>query len=296
MGAVLPLLALRAFCETARLGSMKAGAERMGVTPGAISQQIRQLEDRLGVALLTRGRYGVQLTAAGASLYPSLSRGFGQIESALLDLQSLTRANTLTLSTLPSFASSWLVPRLAGFRARHPDIEVRVEATGALVDLHRDPVDIALRHGLGDYPGLESIPLLAPVLLPVASPALLAGGPALHAPEDCLHYPLLQDADRADWALWLQAHGIEADNRSRRGPSFDEDLLLVRAAASGQGIALVQAQHAEDDLRSGRLVVALDRAWPSRFAYYLVTRKESLKRAPVRAFIDWATEQAAAQP
>ncbi|MFJ4373945.1 LysR substrate-binding domain-containing protein [Pseudomonas japonica] len=291
MGAVLPLLALRAFCETTRLGSLKAAAERMGVTPGAISQQIRQLEDRLGVVLLSRSRYGVQLTEAGASLYPGLSRGFGQIESALLDLQALSRANTLTISTQPSFASNWLVPRLADFNARHPQIDVHVQSTGELVDLHREPVDIALRHGLGDYPGLESIALLAPVLLPVASPGLLAGGPLLNEPQDCLHYPLLQDAERADWTLWLRAHGVEPDHRSRRGPSFDEDLLLLRAAVSGQGIALVQAQHADEDLRSGRLVVAVDRAWPSRFAYYLVAREENLARPPVRAFVDWIRAQ-----
>lgn len=287
MGAILPLLALRAFTETTRLGSLKAAAERMGVTPGAISQQIRLLEDRLGVMLLTRSRYGVQLTEAGASLYPGLSRGFGQIESALLDLEALTRANTLTISTLPSFASTWLVPRLAEFNAQHPEVDVRVQTTAELVDLHRDAVDIALRHGLGDYPGLASIPLLAPVLLPVASPGLLAGGPALDEPQDCLQYPLLQDAERADWTLWLQAHGVDPDHRSRRGPSFDEDLLLLRAAASGQGIALVQAQHAEEDLRNGKLVVAMDRAWPSRFAYYLVARKENLSRPQVRAFFNW---------
>ncbi|WP_369990775.1 LysR substrate-binding domain-containing protein [Pseudomonas xanthosomatis] len=291
MGAVLPLLALRAFSETTRLGSLKAAAERMGVTPGAISQQIRLLEDRLGVTLLTRSRYGVQLTEAGASLYPGLSRGFGQIESALLDLQALTRSNTLTISTQPSFASSWLVPRLPDFNAQYPQIDVRVQSTSELVDLLREPVDIALRHGLGDYPGVESIPLLAPVLLPVASPGLLAGGPLLDQPQDCLHYPLLQDADRADWSLWLKAHGVEPDSRSRRGPSFDEDLLLLRAAASGQGIALVQAQHAEEDLASGRLVVALDRPWPSRFAYYLVARKENLERPHLQAFVGWIRGQ-----
>lgn len=291
MGAVLPLLALRAFTETTRLGSLKAAAERMGVRPGAISQQIRLLEDRLGVTLLTRSRYGVQLTEAGESLYPGLSRGFGQIESALLDLEVLSRANVLNISTQPSFASSWLVPRLADFNALHPEINVCVQSTAELADLQRDSVDIALRHGLGDYPGVESIPLFAPVLLPVASPGLLATGPALHEPQDCLHYPLLQDADRADWTLWLQAHGVEPDHRSRRGPSFDEDLLLLRAAVSGQGIALVQLQHAEEDLRLGKLVVAVDRPWPSRFAYYLVAHKEKLGQPNVRAFVDWMQGQ-----
>ena len=105
---------------------------------------------------------------------------------------------------------------------------------------------------------------------------------------------MLHDTERADWPLWLQAHGVEADSSSQRGASYDEDLLLLRAAASGQGIALVQDNHAQEDLHNGRLVVALDRPWPSRFAYYLVTRKEALKRAQVQAFIEWITQQAGA--
>ncbi|MFK0088572.1 transcriptional regulator GcvA [Pseudomonas sp. NPDC090755] len=290
MGAVLPLLALRAFTETARLGSLKAAAQRLGVTPGAISQQIRQLEDRLGVVLLVRGRHGVHLTEAGACLHPGLTRGFGHIESALAELEAKVHEQTLTISTVPSFASTWLVPRLADFSARHPEIEVQVEATARLVDFQRERIDIALRHGLGHYPGLESIPLLAPVLLPVTSPTLLANGPAIREPQDCLHYPLLQDADRADWDLWLQAHGVATDNSARRGPSFDEDLLLLRAAATGQGIALVQDNLAREDLESGKLVVALDKPWPARFAYYAVTRPESLRRPQVQAFIDWLKE------
>jgi len=292
MGAVLPLLALRAFSETARLGTLKAAAEHMGVTPSAISQQIRLLEERLGVTLLVRTRQGVQLTDAGTTLYPGLSRGFGQIESALAELQTVARTPTLTVSTVPAFAATWLVPRLGDFNARHPDIEVRVEASAKLVDLQRDRVDVALRHGLGHYPGLQSIALMAPVLLPVASPALLASGPAIEAPADCLYYPLLQDGERADWPLWLQAHGCTVDGRCSRGPSFDEDLLLLRAALAGQGIALVQDHHAQEDLRSGRLVVAVDRPWPARFAYYAVAHQQALKRPQVRAFIDWVTDQA----
>lgn len=292
MGAVLPLLALRAFTETARLGSLKAAAQQLGVTPGAISQQIRQLEERLGVSLLVRSRQGVRLTEAGARLHPGLSRGFGQIEGALADLQAMKVEQTLTISTVPSFASTWLVPRLADFSARYPDIEVRVEATGKLVDFQRERVDIALRHGLGHYPGLESIPLLAPVLVPVASSALLASGPPISNPQDCLHYPLLQDSDRADWALWLQAHGVDVDSSARRGPSFDEELLLLRAAVTGQGIALVQDNHAREDLENGTLVIALDRPWPARFAYYAVSRPQALRQAHVQAFISWLKEQA----
>ncbi|NER65798.1 LysR family transcriptional regulator [Pseudomonas sp. MAFF212427] len=292
MGAVLPLLALRAFAETGRLGSLKAAAESLGVTPGAISQQIRLLEDRLGVTLFVRSRHGVYLTEAGARAHPGLLRGFDQIEKSLATLQALSVEKTLTISTVPSLASTWLVPRIGRFSTRHPGIEVRVEASSKLVDFKRERIDVALRHGLGSYPGLESILLMAPVLLPVASPALLAKGPAISSPLDCLQYPLLQDADRADWMLWLQAHGVEVDSAAQRGPSFDEDLLLLRAAATGQGIALVQDKHAQEDIESGKLVVALDKPWPSRFAYYAVTRAESLQRPEVQAFIDWVREEA----
>ncbi|MBV6287983.1 transcriptional regulator GcvA [Pseudomonas aegrilactucae] len=292
MGAVLPLLALRAFAEAGRLGSLKAAAENLGVTPGAVSQQIRLLEDRLGVSLFVRSRHGVYLTEAGARVHPGLLRGFDQIEKSLATLEALSVQKTLTISTVPSFASTWLVPRMGRFSARHPGIEVRVEASSKLVDFKRERIDVALRHGLGSYPGLESILLMAPVLLPVASPVLLAKGPAINSPIDCLQYPLLQDADRADWMLWLQAHGVEVDSTAQRGPSFDEDLLLLRAAATGQGIALVQDNHAQEDIESGKLVVALDKPWPSRFAYYAVTRAQTLQRPEVQAFIEWIREEA----
>lgn len=293
MGAVLPLLALRAFTETGRLGSLKAAAQTLGVTPGAVSQQIRLLEDRLGVALFVRERHGVRLTQAGASAYPGLLRAFEQIEKSMSLLQSYTAQRTLTISTVASFASSWLVPRLGRFSALHPDIEVRVEASSRLDDFKRGRIDVALRHGLGDYPDLSAFRLMTPVLLPVASPALLAQGPAIARPEDCLRYPLLQDSDRADWALWLQAHGVEAgQDAARRGPSFEDDLLLLRAAGSGQGIALVQDTHAREDIESGKLAVALDKPWPARFAYYIVTRPDTPARPEAQAFIDWVKAEA----
>lgn len=292
MGAVLPLLALRAFTETGRLGSLKAAAESLGVTPGAVSQQIRLLEERIGVALFVRGRHGVYLTEAGARVHPGLLRGFDQIEKSLSTLESLAVEKTLTISTVPSFASAWLVPRIGRFSELHPEIEVRVEASAKMVDFKRDRIDVALRHGLGSYPGLESIRLMAPVLLPVACPGLLAQGPLIREPIDCLNYPLLQDGDRADWVLWLQAHGVQVGDEGRRGMSFEEDLLLLRAAAAGQGIALVQDTHVQEDIDSGKLVVALDKPWPSRFAYYVVTRPDAVQRPEVQAFIDWVIAEA----
>ncbi|MNE00238.1 Glycine cleavage system transcriptional activator [compost metagenome] len=114
-------------------------------------------------------------------------------------------------------------------------------------------------------------------------------------PADCLKYPLLHDADRADWMLWLQAHGVADEPRAARGASFEDDLLLLRAAAAGQGIALVQDTHAAEDLASGRLQLALDKPWPARFAYYLVCRQEALQRPEVQAFADWVRAEADAR-
>ncbi len=293
MNPVFPLLALRAFTETGRSGSIKRAAQAMGVTAGAVSQQIRLLEDRFGVALFTRTRYGVQLTATGAKVYPDLQRAFDQIGSSLALLEAIKDRQSLTISTVPSFAAAWLVPRLGRFSRQYPEIEIRVEASARLVDLRSDHVDIAIRHGLGNYPGLAAEFLMAPVLLPVASPALLAAGAPIREPADCLTYPLLQDSDRADWPLWCKALGIAEDSRAERGPAFDDDYLLIRAAEAGQGIALVRDIYAEAEIASGRLALALDYPWPTAFAYYAVAIPEAMERAPLRRFIDWLKQEAA---
>lgn len=294
MTATLPLQALRTFVEVSQRGSITAAAQALHVTPGAVSQQIRLLEDRLGLALLVRERHGMRMTEAGADVYPMLSAAFAQIDKAVDALEAMKTRQSLTVSTVATFAASWLVPRLGRFKERHPHIEVRVEATPALVDLRRDHVDIALRHGLGDYPGLDVVPLMAPVLVPVAAPGLLAAGAALAVPADCLAHPLLHDADRADWPLWLRAHGVADDPRARRGDAYDDDFLLIRAAEAGQGLALVPAAYAREEIAAGRLVQVLDKPWPARFAYYAVSRPGAAKRPEVRAFIDWIVEEAAA--
>ncbi|MBD9472411.1 LysR family transcriptional regulator [Achromobacter sp. ACM01] len=289
MTATLPLQALRTFVEVSQRGSITAAAQALHVTPGAVSQQIRLLEDRLGIALLVRERHGMRMTEAGAEAYPMLSAAFAQIDKAVDMLAAKQARQSLTVSTVATFAASWLVPRLGRFKERHPHIEIRVEATPALVDLRRDHVDVALRHGLGDYPGLDVVPLMAPVLVPVAAPGFAA---ALAEPADCLDYPLLHDADRADWPLWLSAHGVAQDARAQRGNAFDDDFLLIRAAEAGQGLALVPAAHAQEEIAAGRLVQALDKPWPARFAYYAVSRPGAIQRPEVRAFIDWIVEEA----
>lgn len=294
MGRVLPLLALRAFAEAGRYGSIKRAAEVMGVTSGAVSQQLRLLEERVAAPLFSRTRYGVELTEVAAKVHPAMLRAFDQIESGLQALEANKAAQSVTVCTVPSFAASWLVPRLGRFTKLHPEIEVRVEASSALADLHKQRVDIAIRHGLGDYPGLEAVHLMAPELIPVASPRLLAEGPRIDTPVDCLAYPLLQDSDRADWRLWLQAFGVEDDPRIERGQAFDEDFLLVRAAEAGQGIALVRDIYAREEVMAGRLAVALDCPWPTEFAYYVVTLPQATERPAVAAFVSWLIDEARA--
>ncbi len=295
MGKVLPLLALRAFTETGRTGSIKSAAEMMGVTSGAVSQQIRLLEGRTGVTLFRRTRYGVELTEAGAGVYPALMRAFAQIEASLAALEASTERQTLTVSTLPSFAASWLVPRLGKFMEQNPEIEVRVEASSGLTNLHGGRVDIAIRHGLGDYPSYDVQPLIAPELVPVMCPALLASGPAIDEPLDCLAYPLLQDSDRADWRLWLTACGVEPAPEAERGTAFDDDFLLLRAAEAGQGIALVRDIYARPEIAAGRLALAIDRPWPTQFAYYVLTLPENAQKPAVKLFIEWLHQEAAAE-
>lgn len=292
MATLLPLLALRTFVEVGQRGSIKAAAEAMHVTSGAVSQQIRLLEDRAGVQLFTRERLGLRLTEAGAGVHPALLQAFEQIEKAVQTLDRIKARQTLTVSTVATFAASWLVPRLGRFNQRQPHIEVRVEATSAVVDMRRDRVDVALRHGLGVYPGLHVTRLMALVLVPVARPGLIPRDAVIRTPQDCLNHPLLHDSDRADWPLWLAAHGVAADPRAERGTAFEDDFLLIRAAEAGQGLALVPSEYAADEIAAGRLVQVLDKPWPARFAYYVVTRPDATERPEVKAFVEWVMEEA----
>jgi len=294
MPGPVPLTALRAFVEAGRRGSMKAAAAALGVTPGAVSQQVKHIEQSLGARLFERHNREIRLTLAGQRLLDQIADGFARIEAAWEGIErKRRRPATLTVTMPASFAASWLVPRLGRFTTRHPEIEVRVETTSRLVDLMREPVDVALRHGLGSYPGLLATRFLDLRILPIASPALLAKGPPIREPRDCLAYPLLQDSDRADWTLWLRSYGVE-DRRAGRGPSFEDDILLIRAALAGQGIALVREIYGREEIAAGLLRRVLDLPLPTRFAYYVVTRPEAAQQRKVAAFRDWLLGEAAA--
>jgi len=269
---------------------MKQAAHELALTPGAVSQRIRQLEEAAGRRLFLRNSSGVQLSAAGEAMFAALAEPFSAIEAVDRELGGPS-SSRVTISTTPSLAATWLAPRLAMFAQRYPDIEIAVETGTRAVDLKREPIDLAIRHGLGKYPGLEVIWLVAPELIVVASPDLLKKRVPLKVPADCTAFPLLHDFNRRDWPLWFEAHGIAAPN-CRKGPAFSDNHLIVRAAVAGQGLALVRDIYAEDDLRAKKLIKPLTVNWPAQFAYYVVATSEALQKPAVRRFRDWLIGEA----
>jgi LysR family glycine cleavage system transcriptional activator len=281
---------LQTFVAVGRAGKMKQAAHELALTPGAVSQRIRQLEEAAGRRLFLRIPSGVELSAAGEAMFAALAEPFRAIEAVDRELGGPS-SGRVTISTTPSLAATWLVPRLAMFAQHYPDIEIAVETGSRPVDLKREPIDLAIRHGLGKYPGLEAIWLVAPELIVVGSPDLLKKRVPLKVPADCMAFPLLHDFNRRDWPLWFGAHGVAAPN-CRKGPAFSDNHLIVRAAVAGQGLALVRDVYAEDDLRAKKLVKPLTVNWPVQFAYYVVATSEALQKPAVRRFRDWLIGEA----
>ncbi|MEZ5936085.1 MAG: LysR substrate-binding domain-containing protein [Alphaproteobacteria bacterium] len=283
---LIPFQQLHTFVTIVRAGRMAGAADALGLTPGAISQRIKALEAQIGRRLLDRDRRGITLTRAGDALFKKLDPAILQIEQALGDMPQQSTSKRITISTTSSFAATWLVPRLHRFTALHPDVDLAVETESRLVDLMSEPVDLAIRHGLGNYPGLEGHALMVPELTVVGSPDLLAHGEPVMEPMDCLRYPLLHDVGRRDWAMWAEAVGIGMPIPTN-GPAYADDHLLVRAAVAGQGLALVADIYAADDLAAGRLVQAFRGSWPGQFGYYLTGLPVTFRKTAVRAFKAW---------
>jgi LysR family glycine cleavage system transcriptional activator len=295
MPALPPLNALRAFEAAARHLSMKEAAAELSVTPGAVSQLVRGLEARVGIELFRRGNRSLVLTEAGQSYFAPIRHAFRQIGEATRRLRALPNAGVLTVSAPPAFAASWLVPRLGRFRARHADIELNVTTTRGLANFAADGVDVAIRHGLGRYPGLRCDRIAGIAMIPVCSPRLLASLPERpRRPADLLGLPLLHDLERQDWALWFQGQGVaDIGHTVSSGISFDDQMLLIRAAESHQGIALVTETLARPELERGGLVRVLDVAWRQEFAYWLVCPRATAEQPKTVAFRDWLISESA---
>ena len=280
-----PLNALPSFEAAARNLSFSRAAEELHVTHGAVSRAVRNLEDHLGVKLMIRATRSVRLTPIGASYA-------AEIRDVLEHLTSATSAATgqssgiLSISTIDSFATRWLMPRLSRFRHAHGDIDVRVAVSERLADFVSDGIDIAIRCGGGQYPGLSAELLMKEDLFPVCNPKLLKGRHPLRAPADLARQTLLHDVFSVDWAMWLHSAGIDHVD-PHRGPTFLSSDHAILAAVRGEGVALGRSALVADDLAAGRLVRPFALSLPAGFAYHVVYPPRALQRPNVRAFRDW---------
>jgi LysR family glycine cleavage system transcriptional activator len=284
---------LKVFWTAARHGSFAKAADELHVTPSAVSLQVRQLEDELGLKLFERTARGLALTSAGQRVLPDVASAFERLQQSFAALRDADRASMLTVTAAPSFASKWLLPRLNRFLTAHSEIEVSLKATVELADFERSEADIGIRYGRGQYPGLVTELLMREMVFPVCSPEILATDNPNFSTANFLATATLLHDDSTDqseafpgWKMWLRAAGIDGVDW-RKGPHFDQSALAIEAAASGLGIALAPAVLVEQDLASGRLVRLDGAELDESFSYYLVYPADRGGNPSVQAFRSW---------
>ena len=304
----LPLTALRAFEAAARASSFRLAAEELHVTPAAISQQVKTLEDLLGTRLFHRKNRGLALTEAGRAGLPALREGFRELAEAMRRMRESDASASLNVWMAPSLAAKWLMPRLDRFVERHPGIELSVHASAEFIDsstsrveltverMQTEDIDVAIRFGRGHYPYCRVEKLMSAVVLPLCSPALLDDPEhPLREPADLARHTLLHDdtpyEGRPDWAGWFDVAGV-ADVDPRRGLRFNSVLLALAAAVDGRGVALSIEQLAADDLENGRLVRPFPQTLALDSAYYVISRLDAEDDPSVHAFREWVLEEA----
>ena len=283
----VPLGLLQQFVRVARLGNLSRAASQANLTVSALSHQIRQLEERLGRRLFERGPRGVTLTVEGCSLLEAVSDHFDGIEHALSRYRE-RRHDSLTLSASSGIMSSWLMPRLPKLVALHPDLELNLQSSSALVNFEREPVDVGLRYGAGQWDGLRSERLFGEWLAPVATPELVARMAGAD-PTDLAAWPLLGDpGDR--WREWFEHVG--GTPPKRYVAHFDSTDALRYAALEGLGVALGRMVTSRSLIDAGRLVVVGEKFMPIRESYWLVYPPRSQEHRGLQVFREWLLAEA----
>jgi len=289
----LPVLnALKSFEAAARHESFTRAAEELNVTQGAVSHQVKALEQELGVKLFNRERQRLVITESGRQYLAVVRDAFDRIAIGTERLMQRQSSGALTLSTSPDFAAKWLVHRLGRFSAAHPEIDLTVSASMHHVDFAREEVDLAVRHGDGTWPGLHLERLSAEQLFPVCSPKLVAGKQRLRSPADVLKFPILHLDNSKDWARWLEAAGVAGADQVR-GPVLNRASMLIDAAVDGQGIALARTTLAAWDLLGGRLVRPFAAALRLSKSYWIVCPKATAMLPKVKQAREWLLAEAA---
>lgn len=287
-----PLSALRPFEAAARLESFSRAAEELALTHGAVSHQVRALEEHVGAPLFARHGKRVALTPAGRAFAERVRAALDEIAAAAEQLRA-RRDDRLTVSVLPSFASRWLMPRLIRFMDVHPRIEVNVIASTALADFRNDEIDVAIRFGGGPWPPHDCEMFMEDEYFVVASPKLAARA-KLKSPRDLLNARIIRE-DRDYWRQWFDAVGIPIEEaKAARGPLFNDSTYALQAAARGEGIALARRSIVVEDLERGALVRLFDVTVPSRERYWFVCPKETAATPKVKAFKTWVRAELSA--
>lgn len=281
-----PLSSLPCFEAAARHLSFSKAAAELGLTPGAVSRAVKNLEDQLGLLLFQRGTRSVSLTEVGEPYAQAIRVALDQLAAATASVTSRYSGAILNVSTSDGFAGRWLVPRLYRFHRAHADIEVRVSTTGKLASFLGDGIDVAIRYGSGNYEGLTAEFLTDEEVFPVCSPRLLEGCQPLSKPGDLKHHTLIRDGYPISWAAWLASAGCE-EVSPRAALTFDSYTFAVQAAVQGEGVALGRTMLVVDDLAAGRLVRPFAHALKAYSSFYLVYPQEAIRQRKVKAFRDW---------
>ncbi|WP_026870366.1 transcriptional regulator GcvA [Inquilinus limosus] len=289
-----PLPAIRVFEAAARHLSFTRAAEELGMTQAAVSYQIRLLEDRVGAPLFRRLTRKVELTETGARLAPAVTEALARLAGAFAAAREDT-GGLLSVTSIHTFATNWLVPRLGRFQLAHPGIAVRLDTNTSLVDFTRGDHDIGIRHGMGVWPGLAAHRLMPIEYTALCSPALRDRAGGLADPRDLLRLPLLWDGGDAYWQRWFAAAGVAVpESVSDGGMRLESQQMMGRAAQAGQGVALVNPAFFRDELASGELVRPFAPTIRDEGSYYLVHLESRAEVPKIAAFRDWVLAEIAA--
>lgn len=292
MATHVPYNSLRALEAAVRHRSYSRAARELNVTHGAVSQQIRRLEEELGQTLFLRTGNDMIPTPAAEDLARVVAKSVAELTNAMEDARFQASLCPLVISIGSSFARRWLAPRMAAISKIEPSLEVRTE--DALANLRTDGVDVAIRFGIGPWTGLESRQIFADSLAPVCSPAFLARHP-LEKPEDLADVPLLRHTG-IPWRMWFEAQGLPTPPAALRGLRFDDTSFMLDAAVQGVGVALGRIGFAKDELAAGTLVRPFAGEVDIPTAHHFVWRADSHKLARIEALRDWMLADSAPAP
>lgn len=287
-----PLAAIRAFEAAARHLSFTRAANELGMTQAAVSYQIKLLEERVGEPLFLRRPRSLALTEIGQRLAPEMTRSFDILRDAFADLAR--EDSTLTVNTMHTFAAQWLAPRLGRFQLLQPQIAVRLETTNRVIDFAREEVDVVVRAGKGNWPGLVAHQLLDVRFTPMLSPRLAATIGGVREPADIIRLPLI-DARDPWWITWLEAHGLPtAILAEQTAPSLQLQALDAEAAMADMGVALLTPAYYRTEIATGRLIQPFERVIDEGNAFWLAYPESRRNVAKIKKFRDWLVAEAAA--